>query len=66
VLLDGMAVETLDHRWLHQAVGLVAQEPVLFRGSIAANIRYSRAAGTHADDATAEVSSLADASLIAG
>jgi ABC-type multidrug transport system fused ATPase/permease subunit len=42
VLLDGMSVQSIDHRWLHQAVGLVAQEPVLFRGSIAANIRYSR------------------------
>jgi len=60
-----MSVQGIDHRWLHQAVGLVAQEPVLFRGSIAANIRYSRldahtAASLPADDADVD----ADAAVV--
>jgi ABC-type multidrug transport system fused ATPase/permease subunit len=65
VLLDNMSVQSIDHRWLHQAVGLVAQEPVLFRGSIAANICYSRleirtAARLPADNADAD----ADAAVV--
>lgn len=31
VMLDGFDVHALNHSWLHRAVGLVGQEPVLFR-----------------------------------
>ena len=33
VSLDGFDVAELDHAWLHRAVALVGQEPVLFRGA---------------------------------
>lgn len=39
ILLDGCDVRTLDLRWFRSQVGLVQQEPVLFAGSIADNIR---------------------------
>ena len=38
VLLDGTDVRELGVSWLRQQIGLVSQEPVLFAGSIAANI----------------------------
>jgi len=41
VLLDGVDVGTYDHRVLHQIVGSVGQEPVLFSGTIEYNIMYS-------------------------
>ena len=40
VTLDGLNVRTAPPQWLHAALGLVAQEPVLFSGSIAENILY--------------------------
>lgn len=39
ILLDGCNVRTLDLRWYRSQVGLVQQEPVLFAGSIADNIK---------------------------
>jgi ATP-binding cassette subfamily B protein len=42
VLLDGRNLRELDARWLRTRIGTVAQEPVLFSTSIAANIRYGR------------------------
>ena len=44
VMLDGVGVSALSHVMLHSAVGLVAQEPLLFRCSIGENIGYGRAA----------------------
>ena len=41
--LDGHDLRTLDGIWLHQQIGVVAQDPVLLSGSIAANIRYGKA-----------------------
>lgn len=40
VLLDGVDIRTLDLTQLRVNMGLVAQEPVLFSGSVADNLRY--------------------------
>lgn len=49
VLIDGADVRTVSHAWLHSVVGLVAQEPVLFRCSVGENIAYSRNCARAAD-----------------
>ena len=38
--IDGNNVQELNLRWLHRQISIVSQEPSLFSGSIAANIRY--------------------------
>ncbi|AVI62208.1 ABC transporter transmembrane domain-containing protein [Halomonas sp. GFAJ-1] len=40
VTLDGVDIRRLDTAILRSALGLVAQEPVLFSGSVAENLRY--------------------------
>ncbi len=60
IALDGHEVGGLDPAWLRRQLGLVEQEPALFTGTIADNIRYgnpeasdaeveaaARAAGAH-------------------
>jgi len=42
LLLDGVSIKELNVRWLRQHIGLVGQEPVLFSGSIADNIRMGK------------------------
>ena len=42
VRLDGRDLRELDPGWLREQIGVVAQEPVLFSTTIAANIRYGR------------------------
>lgn len=42
ILLDGSPLEDLNLSWLRAQVGVVWQEPVLFEGSIADNIRHGR------------------------
>ena len=42
VVLDGNDIRTLNLAWLRGRIGLVSQEPVLFEGSIAENIRYGK------------------------
>jgi len=42
VLLDGRDIRTLNLRWLRSQLGLVGQEPILFQGSVAENIRYGK------------------------
>jgi len=42
VRFDGRNIKELNARWLRTRIGTVAQEPVLFSTSIAANIRYGR------------------------
>mmetsp|Transcript_735 Transcript_735/g.2773 ORF Transcript_735/g.2773 Transcript_735/m.2773 type:complete len:788 (-) Transcript_735:1134-3497(-) len=42
VSIDGHDVRSLDAEWLHNVVGLVPQEPVLFNCTIEENILYSR------------------------
>jgi len=44
VTLDGVDVRRAPKAWLHGAIALVAQEPVLFACSVAENILYSRRA----------------------
>jgi ABC-type multidrug transport system fused ATPase/permease subunit len=40
ILFDGRDIRTLDPRWLHQKIGLVAQDPVLFHTTVRTNIMY--------------------------
>ncbi|EWG98011.1 ABC transporter ATP-binding protein [Halomonas sp. BC04] len=40
--LDGIDLRELDPKALRAAMGLVAQEPVLFTGTVADNLRYSK------------------------
>lgn len=40
VLFDGYDIKTLNPQWYHQQIAIVAQEPVLFSGSIKENIIY--------------------------
>jgi ATP-binding cassette subfamily B protein len=42
ILVDGHDVRDLDLSWLRSHVGVVLQEPYLFYGTIADNIRYGR------------------------
>jgi len=49
VLLDGQDLKELDARWLRTRIGTVAQEPVLFSTTIAANIRYGRPEATDSE-----------------
>lgn len=44
ILIDDVPVEAIDPDDLHRQVGLVLQEPFLFRASIAENIAYGRPA----------------------
>ncbi|KAJ3112904.1 GTPase-activating protein [Phlyctochytrium bullatum] len=38
ITLDGQSVQSLDLLWLRRQIGLVAQEPTLFEGTIAENV----------------------------
>ena len=49
ILLDGADIRTLTLRSLRQQVSLVLQEPLLFSGPIAENIRYGRLEATEAE-----------------
>ena len=40
ILIDGKNIKEYDQRYLHQKIGLVNQEPVLFAGTIKENIEY--------------------------
>lgn len=40
VLLDGRDVRDFDHRWYHEQVSIVGQEPTLFGRSVRENILY--------------------------
>ena len=42
VLLDGTDIKTLNVKWLRSQLGLVGQEPVLFRGTVAQNIAHGK------------------------
>jgi ATP-binding cassette subfamily B (MDR/TAP) protein 1 len=44
VLLDGENIRNLQVEWLRSQIGLVSQEPALFKGSIKDNICYGREA----------------------
>lgn len=40
ISLDGIPIGEFDHKYFHQKVALVAQEPVLYDGSVKYNILY--------------------------
>ncbi|XP_071927733.1 ABC transporter B family member 11-like isoform X3 [Coffea arabica] len=42
ITLDGVELRNLNLKWLRQQMGLVSQEPVLFNGTIRANIAYGK------------------------
>ncbi|QQR42548.1 ATP-binding cassette domain-containing protein [Myxococcus xanthus] len=61
ILVDETDLRTLDVRWLRQNIGIVSQEPTLFSGSIADNIRYGRTDATDAEvEAAARVANAHD------
>ncbi len=49
ILLDGRDLRELDPNWLRRRIGVVSQEPILFSGSIAENIRYGRPEASEAE-----------------
>jgi ABC-type multidrug transport system fused ATPase/permease subunit len=49
ILLDGQDVAELRRSEVRQALGVVTQEPYLFAGTIAHNIRYGRLSATDAE-----------------
>jgi ATP-binding cassette subfamily B protein len=49
VRLDGHDLRELKPDWLRRHIGTVAQEPILFSGTIADNIRYGRAGASDAE-----------------
>jgi ABC-type multidrug transport system fused ATPase/permease subunit len=53
VLIDGHDARTLDPSWLRSQIGVVLQEPALFSGTIADNIRYGLPARSDAEVAAA-------------
>ncbi|MGW2254944.1 ATP-binding cassette domain-containing protein [Kitasatospora sp. NPDC001660] len=59
VLLDGRDVRDLPRRDLRNAIGFVAQDPFLFDGSIADNIRYGSFAAS--DQAVVAAATMAEA-----
>ncbi len=58
ILLDGVDIAQLDPAALRAQIAVVAQEPVIFAGSIADNIRYGR---PNADDAEVRAAAIAAA-----
>ena len=46
IFLDGRDITTLNLSWLRRQIGLVAQEPVLFQGTVADNIAYGKEGAT--------------------
>ena len=49
ILIDGVDVRDYDLSWLRRRVGIVLQDPYLFHGTIADNIRYAKADATDAE-----------------
>ncbi len=49
VLVDGMPLPTLNTVSLRRAIGVVAQEPILFAATIAENLRYGRPGASDAE-----------------
>ena len=49
VIIDGHDLKSLDPSWVKSQIGFVAQEPVLFGGTISENIRYGTPCATAGD-----------------
>jgi len=60
ILLDGVDIARLDPAQLRAQIAVVAQEPVIFAGSIADNIRYGRPAATDDEVRAAAIAAAAD------
>jgi ATP-binding cassette subfamily B protein len=61
IRLDGVDIRTLDPRALRQRFAYVEQEPTIFAGTIADNIRFGKPDATEA-----EIHAAAEAALVAG
>jgi ATP-binding cassette subfamily B protein len=55
ITIDGHDARTLDASWLRAQMGVVLQDPVLFSGTIAENIRYGAARSDSEVAAAAEL-----------
>jgi ATP-binding cassette subfamily B protein len=60
VLVDGLDVRLLDPKVLRQRMSYVEQEPTIFAGTIAENIRFGRPAASQADVVAAARAALVD------
>jgi ATP-binding cassette subfamily B protein len=60
ILVDGVDIARLDPAELRVHIALVAQEPVIFAGSVAENIRYGRPEATDGEVQAAAVAAAAD------
>ena len=49
IKIDGVDISTMNVKSLRRKIGIVAQEPVLFSGSIADNIAYAKPSATRAE-----------------
>lgn len=49
ILIDGIDIRDYDVKWLRRQIGIVLQEPYLFHGTIADNIRYGHPGATDAE-----------------
>ncbi len=49
ILIDGVPIDRLAPRELRQCFALVSQNPALFFGTVADNIRYGKASASHAE-----------------
>ncbi|KAJ3078500.1 GTPase-activating protein, partial [Quaeritorhiza haematococci] len=47
IFIDSQPISSLNLRWLRQHYGLVAQEPVLFEGTVAENVAQGLVSDTH-------------------
>uniref|UniRef100_A0AC35UD14 ATP-binding cassette sub-family B member 9 n=1 Tax=Rhabditophanes sp. KR3021 TaxID=114890 RepID=A0AC35UD14_9BILA len=41
ILIDDIKIEDIQHKWLHNRVSLVAQNPILYSGTVRDNILYA-------------------------
>ena len=61
VLIDGIDVRDVTRQSLRRQMGLVPQDPFLFSGTIADNIRFGRPSAGAGDEVVAEAARLANA-----
>uniref|UniRef100_A0A0N5AMH6 ATP-binding cassette sub-family B member 9 n=1 Tax=Syphacia muris TaxID=451379 RepID=A0A0N5AMH6_9BILA len=49
IYIDDVSIKNFDHEFLHQKIAMVAQEPVLYSGSVRDNILYGCESATEED-----------------
>ncbi|KAJ3073375.1 GTPase-activating protein, partial [Quaeritorhiza haematococci] len=64
IFIDGRQITSLNLRWLRQQFGLVAQEPVLFEGTVAENVAQGLVSSTHHPIALGSTTSVSQQQLI--